>query len=149
MALMKQYTEEELSSIYEKLPEKLKEALFSTATSRNILNSCKRNDIPDEKIGDVAEVIGYVLLGLLPPEELEVSISQKTGIASEVSKDIVREITRFILFPLKDDLIELYSMTDRKERGTEIEKNIEETKVKKIEEVPVTDINDSYREPIE
>lgn len=146
---MKQYTEEELSSIYEKLPEKLKEALFSTATSRNILNSCKRNDIPDEKIGDVAEVIGYVLLGLLPPEELEVSISQKTGIASEVSKDIVREITRFILFPLKDDLIELYSMTDRKERGTEIEKNIEETKVKKIEEVPVTDINDSYREPIE
>ncbi len=150
---MKQYTEEELSGIYENLSENLKEALFSTATSRNILNTCKRNDVPNENIGDVAEAVGYVLLGLLPPEELEIFISQKTGLSPEVSKDVVREIARFILFPLKDEIANLYDIT-KKDKAEGIEKSPSGVGAKKIPEENtrenvIAENNDLYREPIE
>jgi hypothetical protein len=152
----REYSLDETWKLYEKLPEELKEAIFSETTAESIWNICERNEIPGEKISEVAKYTGRVLLGLLPPNEFQETLEKELGIEREKAKMITREITRYVFFPVKASLEELYKIeiTPAGARAVPppspappkpVEKPTEIPE-KKPPEKPVTDI---YREPIE
>lgn len=67
---MPDYPKEQLWQLYQNLPENLQEAGFSEDVAQNIHEICTKNGITDEDvIFDVSENLGYVFLGLLPPDE--------------------------------------------------------------------------------
>ena len=143
--MAKEYTREELWKLYQKLPEELKEAIFSEETAENIWNICERNNV--EKISSVAKYVGNVLVGVLPPEDFQETLEKELKIKKEVAKKVAQEINRFIFFPVRPALEQLYKtgvtpLEKRPEKPSEQEK-IEEEKPKKP---PKPDI---YREPIE
>jgi hypothetical protein len=148
--MAKEYPLEEAWKLYEKLPPDLKEVIFSESTAEDIWNICERNEVPDEKYSEVARYTGRVLLGLLPPNEFQETLEKELGIETEKAKKITREIARYIFFPVKASLEELYRIEITPAGATPAPpKPVGKPEVKpaeKREEKPVTDV---YREPIE
>ncbi len=101
-----QYTKEELWKLYEKLPEELKEAVFSMETADNIWNTCERNNI--DEVSGVAKLVGNVLLGILPPSEFQKTLEMELKLAPEVAKKVSQEIYRQVFYPVQIELSKLY-----------------------------------------
>jgi len=139
---MAKYPKEQLWELYKELPEKLKEAIFSEKTANNIYSSCKKNGLEDEeKISQISENVGYVLLGLIVPEEFKKILLKEIKLKKTTAEKIYQEITRFVFFPLKEEMEGLYKI--KIEVGPESETvplaEIPEKKPKK---------RDTYREPL-
>jgi len=131
------YTQEQLWKIYENLPEELKTAIFSEETADTIDSVCKKNNLPDEKISEVAKNVGYVLLGILPPSEFQNTLEKEVKLKKETAKRISQAITRLVFWSRKESLDILY-----KTEFVSPEKRVEQKK-------PEIKKEDIYREPIE
>jgi len=131
------YTQEEFWKLYNSLSPGLKDALFAEETGNNLEKICKRHQIED-KFSEILNLTGQILLGLLPPEELEKVLVRDIQLNIAKSKEISREIIRFIFFPVKDELTRLYEMTSSSEKL-----------FKEEEQTPSVASKDTYREVIE
>jgi len=129
------YTQEQLWKIYEKLPQELKEAIFSEKTAESILDICVRNGIEDNQISEIARYTGQVLLGILPPNEFQETLEKELKLEKSISKKLVQEINQIIFSPVKDILAKFYK---------------KELPIKEVEEKPKKSPGkDAYRELIE
>jgi len=106
--MAKQYTREELWKLYEKLPRELKEAVFAEETANHIDEICKRYEIPEGKVPEIAKQVGNVLLGILPPNEFQDILEKDLKLEKDIAKNIAREVERFIFYPVRPSLEELY-----------------------------------------
>lgn len=106
--MYRKYTSEEFKKLVQSLPKNVKDAFFSEETGNNITKICNRYNL--DNFSEILNLVGQVLLGLLPPEELEKVIIRDLEIDVETSKKISKEIVRFIFFPIKEDLLTLYEM---------------------------------------
>ena len=137
----KEYTKEQLLELYEKLPEELKEAIFSEETADNIYNISTKNKIEEDKISEIAKYVGFVLFGILPAENFQEILGKELEIGKEAAENIAKEINQLIFHPVKPFLQQLYKETAELMEGN-IEKPVERIK----EELTRRDV---YREPIE
>ena len=80
----KKYTSEQFWKLYEKLPQELKDALFAEETGNNIYDICKRNEI-EENLEQIVDYVGQVLVGVLPPEELQVTLEKELNLDKEIA----------------------------------------------------------------
>ena len=144
---MAEYTKEEFWKLYEKLPNELKEAIFSEESANYIYDICKRNKIDDKMAPEVARYAGRVLLGILPPEEFQETLEKKVKLGKEASKKVSREINRFIFYPVKGSLDSLYGVKTAPAEPSE-PSQIGRQKNKPLRKEEVLDKTDIYREPI-
>lgn len=107
---MPQYNQKEVWKLFEGLPDNLKDALLSESTANTISDISKRYEIKEEKIPRMAEIIGNVLMGISPPEELPQTLAKELQIERERARKISQEINRFILYPVKSSLAEFYKI---------------------------------------
>jgi len=105
----KKYTSEQFWKLYEKLPQELKDALFAEETGNNIYDICKRNEI-EENLEQIVDYVGQVLVGVLPPEDFQETLEKELNLDKEVAKKVSQEINRFIFYPVKSSLEELYKI---------------------------------------
>ena len=139
---MPNYPKEQLRELYKDLPKGLQKATFSEEVAANIQEVCKESDITDDDIiFDITKNIGYVFLGLLPPNEFSGVLKKELKIENKKAEQVSSEITRFIFLPLKKSLESLYQTKIKPGTETKI-KEVEKTekKPKKI---------DKYKETIE
>jgi len=94
-----------------------------------------------EEVGQISECVGQVLMGLLPPSDFQKEIQGRVGIPEVLAGAVTREINRFIFYPVKPALEQLYKI-----EIAPSEKPGVETEQKKPEALPT---KDTYREPIE
>ena len=141
--MLKEYSREQLWKLYEKLPQELKETIFSEETAESIGEVCDKNRVEEEKISEVARYTGRVLVGLLPPAEFQETLERELKLKKEKAKKVSQEINRFVFFPVKSSLEELYKI--------EITPPAKPTKITlpSEEKAPVPSKEDVYREPIE
>jgi hypothetical protein len=137
--MLKKYTKEQFWKLYEKLPQELKDALFAEETGNNIYEICKRNEV-EKYLGEIVDFVGQVLLGLLPPNEFQETLERELKLEREKAKRIYQEIHRFIFYPVRSGLEELYKI----EIAPPAQPKIAPTE--KPTPPPQRDI---YREPIE
>jgi hypothetical protein len=132
-----------LWELYEKIPKELQEAIFSVETADTVFDICKKNEV--EEVNKLSRIVGDSLLGILPPSEVEKEIKKTIKVSSEKASKITREIDRFIFYPLKDSLADLYG----KELESPKTKPQEEPKANKKPKINKQKENkDSYREPV-
>jgi len=138
----KKYTSEQFWKLYEKLPQELKDALFAEETGNNIYDTCKRNEIT-ENLDQIVEYVGQVLVGVLPPDDFQKTLEEELKLETEVAKKVAQEINRFIFYPVKPSLEELYKI--------EIAPPVKPTGITPPpeEKPPTLPGKDVYREPIE
>ena len=106
----REYTKEQLWKLYEKLPKELQEAVFSEETANNIDDICTRNGIEDNRISEIARYTGRVLMGVLPPEDFQETLEKELKLEKDLAKKVSQEINRFIFYPVKASLEELYKI---------------------------------------
>ena len=140
-----EYTKEQFWKLYEKLPQELKDALFAEETGDNIHDICERNGVL-ENLDRVVDYVGRVLVGLLPPDDLQETLERELEIDKERAKKIGQEINRFIFYPVKAYLEELYKIETVPIAGTPAKPPVKKVE-EKAEERPKR--MDVYREPIE
>ena len=146
----KKYTSEQFWNLYEKLPQELKDALFAEETGNNIYEICQRNEIEDN-LNQIVEYVSQVLVGVLAPEDFQEILGKELKLKKEVTKKVAQEINRFIFYPVKPALEQLYEV-----KVTSPEKTLEKTlekpseQAKTEEEKPkASPKKDAYRELIE
>ena len=156
--MAKEYSKKELWQLYEKAPQELKEAIFSEETAESIWNICLRNEIEDQRVPQISRRVGHVLLGILPPDEFQDVLEKEVKLEKDVAKKVAQEIHRFVFYPVKTNLEELYKI-----EITPLIKSIKAAPLSKeeplltkttIEEKPtpskaVSEEKDTYREPLE
>jgi hypothetical protein len=121
---------EKFWKLYKTLPQELQEALFSEKTGEEVLDICQRYGVL-ERGEEILDVVGLVLLGLLPPEDFKIALEKDLKISPSVAEGINREVFRFVFFPVKLSLEKIYKIEIEEEGAGK----------KKIEDI--------YREPIE
>lgn len=144
--MSKKYTSEQFWELYKKLPQELKDVLFAEETGNNIYNACGRNGVL-KNLGEIVEYTGQVLVGVLPPDEFEETLEKELELKKDVAKKVSQEINRFIFYPVKPALEQLYRIEIS---PGEKPKEKEESSGKEKEEKPkARPGKDSYREDIE
>ena len=146
---MPDYSKEQLRQLYVNLPKDLQEAVFSQQNATNVQEICSENGVTDKKKASaIAKNAGYVLLGLLPPNDFQKTLEKELELEEKIAKQITIEIIKFIFFPVRASLESLYK--------TEIKSTTEppgtitsplETALPLKKKTPKK--RDTYREPIE
>ncbi len=91
------------------VPSALQDIIFSLQTSEIIRRIAEQNHLPQEKIGGIAEAVGFVLLGFLHPEEAAREIQERAGIDMQVAKAIADAIDSRLFRPIRGELDRLYA----------------------------------------
>jgi hypothetical protein len=104
----KELTPEQFWKLYEKLPPELKDAIFAEETGDNIYGVCERNDVTD-KLQDIVGLVSQILVGVLPAEDFQKSL-EELKMEKETAKKVAQEINRFVFYPVKPALDQLYQM---------------------------------------
>lgn len=107
---MAEYTKEQLRKLLIKLPEDIKEIFMSDETNEVVLKVLEENDILDERGTQISALVRNVLFGLLPPEDFKESLKKEMGLEDDVIKKVFQQINRFIFFPVKNSLADLYKI---------------------------------------
>jgi len=110
-----QYNQEEMWKIYEKLPEELKQAVFSAENADHIFSICERYEI--DECSQVASLVGLVLMGVMLPRDLEAALQKDLGLDQETAQRVAQEVNRFILYPVKQQLEQLHKKVGEAEKG--------------------------------
>ncbi len=152
--MFKEPKSEDFKKLYQKLRLELEEAFSSSETGDNIWNICEKNEI--DEVTKVAKLVGNVLLGILPVEEFQETLEKELNLEKDIAKKVAQEINRFIFYPVKPALEQLYKMGANPAEETIIKSVAEKPITEKQEETKTTEqkletpaTKDSYRETIE
>jgi len=124
-------SKEKLLEIYDQLPQRIKEALFSYENAMLNLRICKHFGIPLEKVSDLASEVGLVLMGVYLPKELPMHLARTLDISPETASKIYRILNREIFFPLREEIKKAQEIIKkaglRKEEKESVASKIKET----------------------
>ena len=85
---------------YEKLPDAIKEALFSEENFKIVSDICEANGITsDESKSKLMKYVGKTLMGKLPIKDFFVTLELEMDMETNKAKAISREIDRKIFRP--------------------------------------------------
>ena len=121
------------------LPPILKEALFSYKNSVKIRSICKFHHLDDEKISQVADLVGEVLMGFRPIDEFKKSLNEDLPVLGQtIINSLSERINKEIFQPIKDQIEENYSpvVVEIKRKEETKEEEPEEEKIKQQEKEP-------------
>ena len=116
---------EKFWKLYKGLPQELQEVVSSEKTGEEVFDICERYQIL-EKGEAILDLVGLVLIGLLPPEDFQLALEKDLKLSPEIAEKVSREIFRFIFFPVKFSLEKIYKMETKEEhpKGTEKKEDI-------------------------
>jgi len=130
---------------YEKLPEDIKEAIFSENNDEAVKKICARLSLTEEQTSIVAKYVGRSLMGLLPIDDLPVTLELELNIDEQVSNNLVRELNYAIFKHLRVSLTKLYSG----EYVPEIPEEVEEEKKDDIIKEEKKEVATKEEKPVE
>jgi hypothetical protein len=145
---MPNYPKEQLLDLYKILPEDLQNAIFSQDNADKIFEICQKNGVKkDAIVSEIAKNTGYVMLGVLAPEELQKVFKKELGLKEKSAEQIASEINELIFLPVRKYIEALYNTdltpitTPKITAGAKVKAEI----IAKTARAK----NDAYREPIE
>jgi hypothetical protein len=145
---MKQLTKEQYWKLFNNLPEELKDAILSMKTANDIESIAERNEI--NNISPLINCISQVLLGILLPNDLPSILEKDLELKKSQVHTVMQEINRFIFYPVKPLLEELYKTEltpmAKQDEITPSGKKADPSNERKTTSLPSKDV---YREIIE
>lgn len=107
--------EEEFDTIYDALPEDVKEAMTAVNTV-NILTAMKsKYNLHIDQLGELSGEVGLLMVGAVRPQEFIGKIEASLHIPRETAKQIATEVNEKIFRPVRESLMQIHKMNDAKE----------------------------------
>lgn len=107
-AQSQQYNRGQFAKLLKNLPDELQDALFSAATTENIVNACRRNELSSNLTPRVSDEVGKVLMGITLPKDFQQALQKQVGLKPAVAQNIAQEINRLVFYPVKAQLEEIH-----------------------------------------
>jgi len=147
------YTQQQIDKALETLPEELQEAMFSMETVNHLSDIYNKNGITDDRAWQISEYVGYVLMGLVLPQEFEQLLQKELKLPKKAAQEIAQEINRFVFYPVKPALEQLHSMevgsASQKKKATSAATPEQQETAEPQEQPQQPQEPDAYREPLE
>ncbi len=110
---MPNYTKEQLLEKYRALPKEVQEAIFSVNTAEIIRQIGEKHKLMIDKIGELADETGLVMLGLGHPNQFISHLTERLEINRELAKEIAEEVNSKIFFPIREHLKKMYGIEEK------------------------------------
>jgi hypothetical protein len=117
-------TKEQAQNRFVLLPEPLQDAVFSIQNAEIISAIGQQYFIPEERMGDMASVVGWVLLGFLHPEDIKDELAEKLSIPKKTAEDISGSLNAKIFKALNPDLDKSYAPVPHEEEPVPLKSNV-------------------------
>jgi hypothetical protein len=104
------YTQQELEERLYKLPEVLKDFMFSMETAEMVSEIGRSNGLDFAKTGILAKEIGYIILGVASPRNFTQQLMEELGISMEQARKIAGDVNHKVFYPLREALKKTYQM---------------------------------------
>lgn len=109
---MKEYTQKELLDIYEKLPQEVRDAIFSVDSATTIQNVARNYKLTVDKMGELADETGLVMLGITHPRDYISNLSSRLEVDKETAKKIAEEINTQIFSKIRESLKGIHNIQE-------------------------------------
>lgn len=107
---MPKLTPQQLREIYLKLPKNVQDAIFSIDSAEAVQAIGKKYDLAIDKIGELADETGLVMLGLTHPSDYIVNLARRLNIDKETAKKIAEEINSQIFVKIRESLKKIHGI---------------------------------------
>jgi hypothetical protein len=95
---------EQLKEIYMKLPNDLKDAIFSVDSAEIIQAIGKKYNLAIDKTGELADETGLVMLGITHPDNFISNLAERLGIDKDTAGKIAGEVNNQIFAKVRESL---------------------------------------------
>ncbi len=106
----KTFSEQEIEAQYQKLPKVLQDAMYDPDIADKILGLGKEYDLTLDKVGFLADEVGYVILGLRRTGEFSPALAERLQIPPERSSALAQKASQRIFYPLREALKSTHQM---------------------------------------
>ena len=114
---MQNLTPEKIKEIYEKLPEDLKEAIFSVDTANIIRETSTTNGLTIDKMGELADEVGLVIMGITSPSQFAPNLVSRLGVDKETVDKISAVINEKIFSQIRESMKKVQEARATPENG--------------------------------
>jgi len=106
------YNTQQIRGIYSKLPNDIKEAIFSVDVSDKIIDIGKKHKLAVDKIGIIGNETSRVMLGVTHPNEFIGNLTERLEVDKEKARAIAGEINEQIFKKVRESLRKIHNMRD-------------------------------------
>lgn len=110
MSIMDNKKRDEIIKRYEELPEDIQKAYFSSATSDAIFEVGKKHGLVIEKMGELADETGLVMLGMTKPNEFIKNLEHRLEVEAIKAKEIAEDINQKVFSPIRESLKKIHGI---------------------------------------
>jgi|SRR3989338_141325 len=120
---MKNFTEEQIEIMYKNLPNDLKTVFFSANKDETIESIGRKHNLTIDKIGELANETGMVMLGVTHPNEFIGNLAERLEVDKEKARAIAGDINEQVFKKVRESLRKIHNMREggEEEQKTEIE----------------------------
>lgn len=111
--------QQEVVRRYENLSDELKRAMMSVSSAEIIYEVGRKHGLNVEKIGVLAEEIGYIMLGMIPPSGFISDLKDLLEVEENKANEIGQEINHKIFLPIREEMKRIYGTSFSEETITE------------------------------
>ena len=112
---MKEFTEEQITQMYDNLPEDLKDVIFGLEMNEIVEKIGRENQLNIEQIGDLANETGMVMLGVTHPNEFIGNLADRLEVDKEKARAIAQEINEQIFKKVRESLLKIHNIGEGEE----------------------------------
>lgn len=102
------HTKEQLYEIYRGLPEEIQDVMASMDSTYAIRTIGQKHQLHIDQIGELADAVGLVMLGLEKTDKLLSNIQTRLKIDQTTANAIAREVNEQIFLPIRESLQKLH-----------------------------------------
>ena len=120
---MKNFTEEQIEIMYKNLPNDLKTVFFSANKDETIESIGRKHNLTIDKIGELANETGMVMLGVTHPNEFIGNLAERLEVDKAKARAIAGDINEQAFKKVRESLRKIHNMREggEEEQKTEIE----------------------------
>lgn len=103
------YTDEQLTAKFKQLPEEIQAVVADQATEEKVFEIGQKHNLHIDKIGELVDEVGLVLLGLTKPTDFVGKLKNRLVIDQTSAEAIAAEVNTAIFLEIRDALKQLHN----------------------------------------
>lgn len=109
---MTQLKTEQLIEIYKKLPQDLVDAMFEVDTSNLIRDIGEKHKLNVDKMGELADETGLVMIGITHPNKFISNLTQRLEVDKQKAREIAEDINNNVFKKIRESLKKIHNIRD-------------------------------------
>ncbi|MCH7882798.1 hypothetical protein IIA95_00025 [Patescibacteria group bacterium] len=105
-------TQNEIQQKFKELPQDLRDAIFSVDTADIIQAIAKRHNLPIDKMGELADEVGLLILGTTRPKDFVSHLARRLDADIEKARKIAEEVNTQIFAKIKESLKKVHTLEE-------------------------------------